>query len=357
MHKAIVWILSLARCTLVLEDVEAATDVRLRTTNQPLNRGLLRQLDRMLRELNPYASRLSSLGQQLERAERGESADVPPPQHFRLSILDTRPAPGQVFAVFDARDNSPPDPNLCGIYIYSEGSQLQKIANHNKNGDWILFPLMFPTAVQTYGSGILRNIDTAVKEVLLPFDDAVLLEEIAQESEFEVRVVDSVTQPRQPALMIEAPPVELTPIEPAAWDEDIENTDIDIPAAVVAEPEVNLWGFFVVVSVCLRAKSPSPTNARPTTTPAELCSRSLHCRSSGVCSSHFSRLDQMTGLTTSPTRSHPLFFWPSLSQSRRSSKLFFCLLALQCPISFSDRFQVHRHSHPMQTPSKLPSQL
>jgi len=183
----------------VLDDVEAATNVRMRTSSQSLPRGLLRQLEKMVRELNPYATRLSSLGQQLERAERGESVDIPPPQYFRLSILDTRPAPGQVFAVFDARDNSPPDPNLSGIYLYSEGGLLQKIAIWNKNGDWILFPMMFPTAVQTYGPGIPRNIDIPAGEVLLPADDAVLLSEIVKESEFKVRVVDSTTQTQQSA--------------------------------------------------------------------------------------------------------------------------------------------------------------
>ena len=86
-------------------------------------------------QYNPFAQRLETLGQQLEQAERGEEAGLPPPQHFRLSILDNRPAPNQIFALFDSRDNFPPDPNLAGIWITTEGNRLQKIALWNRNAD------------------------------------------------------------------------------------------------------------------------------------------------------------------------------------------------------------------------------
>jgi hypothetical protein len=220
----------------VIDDLDAATDIRLRTSNLQLNRGTLRQLGQMVQELNPYARRLSSLGQQLERAERGEAAGVPPPQYFRLSILDNRPAPGQVFAVFDSRTGIPPNPDLTGIYIYSEGHQLQRIAIWNKNADWILFPLMFPAATQTYGPAIPRSISTAVvEEVLLPADDADLLAEIDRDTDLRVEVISSASLPPQPVLMLEPPPVAMVPVEPAVWDDDVATTDMDIPAAVVDE--------------------------------------------------------------------------------------------------------------------------
>jgi hypothetical protein len=102
----------------VLDDIDAAVDARMRgSTYRNLSRGLLRQLEGLIREQNPFARRLTSLGRQLALAESGEPTDLPPPQHFRLSILDNRPAPGQVFALFDTRDNNPPDPGLSGLWI------------------------------------------------------------------------------------------------------------------------------------------------------------------------------------------------------------------------------------------------
>lgn len=143
----------------VIDDPAVAADIRLRTVpgGARLRRDVMMALDSLLRQHNPFARRLMSLGQQLERAVTGEEAGIPPPQHFRLSILDNRPAPGQVFALFDTRDNTPPDPTLTGIWITTGGNRLQKIATGNRNADWLLFPLMFPAATQTYGRGILRK--------------------------------------------------------------------------------------------------------------------------------------------------------------------------------------------------------
>lgn len=105
----------------VFDDLDAATDARIRTLrNRALRRGTVRSLEAMMRELNPYARRLATLGQQLDRANRGEETGLPPPQHFRLSILDNRPAPGQVFALFDERENNPPDPSRAGIWNWQQ---------------------------------------------------------------------------------------------------------------------------------------------------------------------------------------------------------------------------------------------
>jgi hypothetical protein len=69
-----------------------------------------------------------------------------------------------------------PDPNLTGIWITTEGNRLQKIATGNRNADWIIFPLMFPAATQTYGRGILRK--NLLGHASLPSDDQEMLEMI-----------------------------------------------------------------------------------------------------------------------------------------------------------------------------------
>jgi hypothetical protein len=160
----------------VIDDPVVAADIRLRTApaGDRLRRDVMQALDTIILQHNPFARRLMTLGQLLERAARGEEAGLPPPQHFRLSILDNRPAPGQVFALFDTRDNTPPDPNLSGIWITTEGNRLQKIATGNRNADWIIFPLMFPAATQTYGRGILRK--NLLGPASIPSDDQEMLE-------------------------------------------------------------------------------------------------------------------------------------------------------------------------------------
>jgi hypothetical protein len=168
----------------IIDDSSTAADVRMRTApaGGRLQRGVMRALEKLMRQHNPFAHRLAALGQQLARASSGEETGLPPPQHFRLSILDNRPAPGQVFALFDSRNNIPPNPNLTGIWITTEGRHLQKIDILNRNADWILFPLMFPCATQTYGRGILRRQSAGAGSV--PDDDADLLEMINTGQEF-----------------------------------------------------------------------------------------------------------------------------------------------------------------------------
>jgi hypothetical protein len=101
----------------IIDNPEQAAEQRIKMTptGEKLRSDVMRGLENLIREHNPFAQRLATLGHQLEQALNGESVDIPPPQHFRLSILDTRPAPGQVYAIFDARDHTPPDPNLTGI--------------------------------------------------------------------------------------------------------------------------------------------------------------------------------------------------------------------------------------------------
>jgi hypothetical protein len=169
---------------------------------------------------------------------------LPPPQNFRLSILDNRPAPGQVFALFDARDNAPPDPSLTGIWITTEGNRLHKIAIWNRNSDWILFPIMFPAATQTYGKGILRSNIIATDS--LPDNDAELLQMIDQEAEFAVPTPQHTAGPPAPAQL--QPAADSVPlaslivptVEPSTWNDAIETTDIEIPEAVTSEDVIDI---------------------------------------------------------------------------------------------------------------------
>lgn len=147
----------------VLDDITEAVENRLRAfrTNAPLDQGLVRTLEELIRRLNPFAADLQNLGRRMRLAAEGQETGLPPPEHFRLSILDKRIAPGQVCAVFTAVDNQLPDPSLSGIWIRAEGTQLRDIDNWNRNADWLLFPLMFPHGTQTYGRSILRHPDLA----------------------------------------------------------------------------------------------------------------------------------------------------------------------------------------------------
>ena len=53
-----------------------------------------------------------------------------------------------LFAVFDTRDNNPPDLNRSGIWIKTRGNRLKRLSMYNKNIIWLLFPLLLPCADQ-----------------------------------------------------------------------------------------------------------------------------------------------------------------------------------------------------------------
>jgi hypothetical protein len=168
-----------------LDDIDEATDARLRSGPVELNRGLMHRLEQLIRQLNPFARNLASLGQQMAEAEAGEGG-VPGPRHYRLSILDNRPVTGEVYALFDFRDASAerPDPSNSGIWLRSRGNELMRIDIWNRNTDWLLFPLMFPRATQTYGRSIpLHNQLVAAEEGDEPAgEEEEMMEQIAGDS-------------------------------------------------------------------------------------------------------------------------------------------------------------------------------
>jgi hypothetical protein len=49
-----------------------------------------------------------------------------------------------MFALFDTRDNLPPDPARTGIWIKTQGNSLTRITMFNGNVYWLTFILMFP---------------------------------------------------------------------------------------------------------------------------------------------------------------------------------------------------------------------
>jgi hypothetical protein len=245
----------------ILDDSSTAADVRLRTApaGGRLQRGVMCALERLMREHNPFAQRLATLGQQLARASSEEETGLPPPQHFRLSILDNRPAPGQVFALFDSRNNIPPDPNLTGIWITTEGRRLQRIDILNRNADWILFPLMFPYATQTYGKGILRRQPIGTESV--PDDDEDLLEMINTGQEFPASSGDPMpaaptgiycvvnarlihlrafsdiaeTSPDAPQDLNFSETSSIPVVEPSGWNDVLATSDVPIPVEAIGE--------------------------------------------------------------------------------------------------------------------------
>jgi len=223
----------------VLNDVAAATGVRM---NMPIARQLdpnvMRQLEVLIRSLNPFAQHLVALGQQLAEAD---IANVT--LNFRLSILDHRPAPGQVCALFESGSDDPPNPANSGIWIKSAGNSLKKIDIWNRNADWLLFTIMFPRATQTYGRGIPRHSLRQIQD--LPVDDDVeMLEAVAatEGGDMEMEVDTDTTPVAEPTTsgnQEDHPTAQIPETEPPNWDDQLETTDVVIPANVVqqAEPE------------------------------------------------------------------------------------------------------------------------
>lgn len=120
------------------------------------------------------------------RAE-AEAAGNPPPDHFRITLLDHRPIPNQVFSVFNPAQNAEmPTLSDKGIRIKPIGAGTTRINIWNRNRYWLLFPLMFPYADQPHGYGFLRNCDrfqpvvgrrTALEIITDPDQEEVMEEE------------------------------------------------------------------------------------------------------------------------------------------------------------------------------------
>jgi hypothetical protein len=240
-----------------IDDPDQQTELRMNMRgSEKLNQGLLQLLERLIQQENPYAKQLKTLGQRLREAMAGQHGEnpLPPPRHFVLSILDNRPSPDTVCAVFDTRDNDPPDPSLCGIWIEAEGNKLRCIGFLNKNSDWILYALMFPKATQTYGMNIPRNKNRPLATNQIPDIATEILNAIESErpipppstqpqvaepeateqpqaTEQEATVNEDEPQPYYTPVaadvMTEQPPAERD-IDPVNLDDDLAQTEIPV---------------------------------------------------------------------------------------------------------------------------------
>jgi hypothetical protein len=237
----------------LLSDVDDAVTVRMRgPLAQQLNRNVLRALEEMIRSVNPFAQRLMTLGQSLAAAtESGESAST---QNFFLSILDNRPAPGQVCAFFESTGRDPPNPALSGIWIRTEGNRLKRIELWNRNADWLLFAVMFPRATQTYGRGIPRHSLRRIQDhPLSTCADAEFLDAVAETDDGDILLdaqpeetgtVDGAGAANDGApVMIQ--PLQIPETEPANWNDELEVLDLEIPESAVrpAAEVVDLTAF------------------------------------------------------------------------------------------------------------------
>ena len=218
----------------VLNDISAAVDARM---SMPISRQLLpsvmRQLEVMIRNRNPFAQRLVSLGRQLEEGVN--------PVNYMLSILNHRPATGQVCALFESRSIDPPDPSLSGIWIKTRGNSLKKIELTNRNADWLLFSIMYPDATQTYGRGIPRH-SLRQTQTQPPDDDVEFLEAVAFDREGDLELREVQPDPTPVAEPTPGDQEDLRPavnpvVEPSNWNDDIETTEAEIPANMVQQPE------------------------------------------------------------------------------------------------------------------------
>jgi hypothetical protein len=141
---------------------------------QDLNRNLLRELDRELRQCNPLAERLKFAFERYREACEQAAADAQPPQ-FRMCIYDVRnnelrnlfpnlhphqmnPVTAEeVAGVFvSPLDGEVPSDQRRGFYLYADGDYPHKIGLWNRNRDFLCYPLIFPCADQTYGYRIPR---------------------------------------------------------------------------------------------------------------------------------------------------------------------------------------------------------
>jgi len=137
-----------------------------------------------LHDCNPFAKYLQSLQEQFDDAAAGIHPTLPPPQYWIISILDHRLNENEMFALFDSRNNVPPDPNHTGIWIKSKGNAMKRLDMHNGCVPWLTFPLMFPCADQGWHMGIPINceeVDNESEESLndMPNDEASILDRLA----------------------------------------------------------------------------------------------------------------------------------------------------------------------------------
>ena len=191
-------------------------------------------MEEMIRRVNPFAMQLATLGQTLAAAMERDPASM---QKFILSILDHRPAPGQVCAFFESNGNDPPNPALCGIWIRTEGNQLHRIDLWNPNADMLLYPVIFPRATQTYGRGIPRHSKCRTRGPPKTVED--LLDTVDGSDDegdpFVRRPYE--TESADGGDVANAAPADTQPLhfptEPSNWNDDVEVVDVEIPDSEV----------------------------------------------------------------------------------------------------------------------------
>jgi len=166
-------------------NIETATVLRCQSSlGSKLLASICSQIAKTLHDCNPFFKHLQTLKEQHDRAEAGLPTNLPPPQYWIFSILDHRINEDEMFAVFDSRDNEPPDPN----HTKTKGNSMKCITMDNGNIYMLTFPLMFPCGEQGWHMGIPIHCDLAdnnedVTDVCsltdMPGNDADILERLA----------------------------------------------------------------------------------------------------------------------------------------------------------------------------------
>jgi len=214
-------------------NISTATALRLQN---PLGSKLLAsictQIAQTLEDCNPIFKRLQTLKQQHDLAEAGVDAGVPPPQYWVFSILDHRPNDEEMFALFDSRDNNPPDPNLTGIWIKAKGNAMKRIDMNNGNIYMLMFPMMLPFGEQGWHMGIPLNYDSPDNDDVvdqsitdLPCDDESLLERLAATNQTRPYFEEINHRNSSPANV----PADTPNIEPVSTEDFDDNPPVQMP--------------------------------------------------------------------------------------------------------------------------------
>ena len=117
---------------------------------------LLEDLDKLLRDINPYALSFRTMRETWEAEQTAAAAENPPraPQNVTMYFIgDSRdprrynlPAGNEVAAVFVGNDGNPP--HEIDFVIYDRNpyrrTNLQRMNSANRHADPMLYPLLFP---------------------------------------------------------------------------------------------------------------------------------------------------------------------------------------------------------------------
>lgn len=161
-------------------DSEQATDIRTGiAANSVCDRGLMKALDQLLRQVNPYTTLYKTMSRVLEEEHREAEAEGRPYYTAGMIIHGdrkthdrrryNRPTTSEIAVIFKSKDGAPPtDRSIRGhLLIPTRSSKFVEIKPHMPMCDPMTYPLLFPNGDNGWHPNMQHTSTTRAERDLL----------------------------------------------------------------------------------------------------------------------------------------------------------------------------------------------